>query len=92
MLLYIIAGSFGSGGGGGEGKVFISASSAVGEGCDPTVIPTLRTATMFCGDGLYMEIVVIQPPSQTDTNRPLLHRPLPPPPPKTPVKQTDRRT
>ncbi len=35
--------------GGGEGKVFISASSAVGEGCEPTVIPSLRTAAMFCG-------------------------------------------
>jgi hypothetical protein len=50
-------------GGGGVGKVFISASSAVGEGCDPTVIPTLRTATMLCGNGLYTETVVVQPPS-----------------------------
>jgi hypothetical protein len=37
-------------GSGGEGKVFISASSAVGKGCNPTVIPSLRTATMLCGD------------------------------------------
>jgi hypothetical protein len=44
---------------------------------------------MLCGDGLYTETVVVQPPSQTDTGRPLLHRPLPPPPPKTPVRQTD---
>jgi hypothetical protein len=47
MLFYIIAGFFGSGG---EGKVFISASDAVGEGCDPTVIPSLRTVAMLCGD------------------------------------------
>jgi len=87
-LFYITAGSFGSGGG--KGKVFIFASGAVGEGCDPTVILTLRTATMFCGDGLYTETMVVQPPSQTDTGRPLLHRPLPPPPPKTSVRQTDR--
>jgi len=70
-LLYITAGSFGSGGGG--GKVFISAFDAVGEECDPTIIPTLRTAAMFCGDGLYTKTVVIQPPSQTDTSHPLLH-------------------
>jgi len=38
------------GGGRGEGKVFISASSAVGEGCDPTIFPSLRTAAMLCGD------------------------------------------
>jgi hypothetical protein len=30
--------------------VFISASGAVGEGCDPTVIPFLRTVAMLCGD------------------------------------------
>jgi hypothetical protein len=48
MLLYITAGFFGSGGG--EGKVFISAFGAVGEGCDPTVIPSLQTAAMLCGD------------------------------------------
>jgi len=46
-FLYITAGSFGSGGG--EGKVFISASGAVGEGCDPTVIPSFQTAAMLCG-------------------------------------------
>jgi hypothetical protein len=46
-LLYITAGSFGSGG---EGKVFISASGVVGEVCDPTVIPSLRTVAMLCGD------------------------------------------
>ncbi len=58
MLFYITFGSFGSsGGGGGEGNVFISASGAVGKGCDPTVILTLRTTTMFCGDGLYTETV-----------------------------------
>jgi hypothetical protein len=85
-LLYITVSSFGSGGGGGEGKVFISVSGAVREGCDPTVIPTFRTAAMVCGNGLYTETVVVQPPSQTDTGRPLLHRPLPPPPPKTPVE------
>jgi len=76
---------------GGEGKVFISASGAVGEGCNPTVIPSLRTTAMFCGD----QVLVCTPgrcenrggptPSQTDTGRPLLHQPLPPPPPKTPV-------
>jgi hypothetical protein len=55
----------------------------VGEGCDLTVIPTLWTAAMLCGDGLYTETVVVQPPSQTDTGRLLLHWPLPPPPPKT---------
>ncbi len=86
MLLYITVGSFGSGG---EGKVFISAFGAVGEGCDPIVIPTLRTATMLCGDGLYTETVMVQPLSQTDTGRPLLHRPLPPPPPKTLILLTD---
>ncbi len=48
MLLYITIGSFGSGEG--EGKVFISVSSAVGEGCDPTVILSLRMAAMLCGD------------------------------------------
>ncbi len=57
---------------GGEGKVFISASSAVGEGCDPTIIPSLRTAAMLCGD----QVLVCTPgrcgnrggptPSQTD--------------------------
>jgi len=47
-FLYITAGSFGSRGG--EGKVFISAYGAVGEGCDPTVIPSLRTAAMLCGN------------------------------------------
>jgi hypothetical protein len=31
------------------------------------------------------ETMVVQPPSQTDTGRLLLHRPLPPPPPKTPI-------
>jgi hypothetical protein len=46
---------------------------------------------MLCGDGLYTKTVVVQPPSQTDTGRPLLHRPLPPPPPKTPIRQTDER-
>jgi len=40
----------GGGRGGGEGKVFISASGVVGEGCDPIVIPSLRTAAMLCGD------------------------------------------
>jgi len=40
-FLYITVGSFGRGG---ERKVFISASDVVGEGCDPIVIPTLRTA------------------------------------------------
>jgi len=48
-FLYITAGSFGSGGGGG-GKVFIFASGAMGEGCDPIVIPSLQTAAMLCGD------------------------------------------
>jgi len=48
MLLYITIGSFDSGGG--EGKVFISISDAVGEGYDPIVIPSLRTAAMLCGD------------------------------------------
>jgi hypothetical protein len=38
-LLYIIAGSFGSWGGG-EG--FLSTSGAVGEGCDLTVIKTSK--------------------------------------------------
>jgi len=90
-LLYITVGFFGSGGLG-EGKVFISAFGAVGEGCDSIVIPTLRTAAMLCGNGLYTETVVVQPPSQTDTGRSLLHRPLPPPPPKTPVRLTDRRS
>jgi len=47
-LLYITDVSFGSGGE--EGKVFISAFGAVGEGCDLTVIPSLRTAAMLCGD------------------------------------------
>jgi len=61
----------------------------VGEGCDPIVIPTLRTIAMLCEDDLYTKTVVVQPPSQTDTGRPLLRRPLPPPPPKTPVRQTD---
>jgi len=74
---------------GGEGKVFISAFGAMREGCDPTVIPTFRTAAMLCGDGLYTKIVVVQPPSQTNTGHPLLHQPLPPPPPKTPVRLTD---
>ncbi len=68
------------GGGGGEGKVFISAFGAVGEGCDPTVIPTLRTAAMLCEDDLYTKTMVVQPLSQIDTDRLLLHRPLPPPP------------
>jgi hypothetical protein len=50
-FLYITASSFGSGGGGGwEGKDFISTSSAVGEGCDPTVIPFLRTAALGQND------------------------------------------
>jgi len=78
-------------GAGGERKVFISASGAVGEGCDPTVIPTLQTVAMLCGDGLYTKTVVVQPLSQTNTGRPLLHKPLPPPPPKTPVRLTDVR-
>jgi hypothetical protein len=101
-FLYITTGSFGSGGGGGGGGFFykadfawgfISASGAVGEGCNPTVIPTLRTATMLCGDGLYTQTVVVQPPSQIDIDRPLFHRPLPPPPPKPPLdRQTDGRS
>jgi hypothetical protein len=56
MFFYITAGSFSSrerGGGGGEGKVFKTATGAVGEGCDPTVIPTLHMAAMLCEDGLY---------------------------------------
>jgi len=89
-LLYITADSFDSEGG--EGKVFISASGAMGEGCDLTVIPTFWTAAMLCEDGLYTKTMVVQPASQIDTGRPLLHRPLPPPPPKTPVRQTDRQT
>jgi len=60
-------------GGGGRGRVFISASGAVEEGCDPTVIPTLRTTAMLCGDGLYTKTMMVQPPSQTDTGRPLFH-------------------
>jgi len=47
-VLYITAGYFGSGGG--KGKVFISAFGAVGEGCDVTVIPSLKTVAMLCGD------------------------------------------
>jgi len=46
-LLYLTVGSFGSGGG---GKVFISASGVMGEGCDPIVIPSLRTTAMLCGN------------------------------------------
>jgi hypothetical protein len=49
------------------GKVFLSASGAMGEGCDPIIILTFRTAAMFCGNGLYTETMVVQPPSQTDT-------------------------
>jgi len=63
----------------------------MGEGCNPTVIPILRTAVMLCEDDLYTETVIVQPPSQTDTGRPVFHRPLPPPPPK-PLSQTDRQT
>jgi hypothetical protein len=78
--LYITAGSFGSGGG---GKVFISASGAVGEGCDPTVIPTFRTIAMFCGDSLYTKTVMVQPPSQIDTG-PAASPASPAPPPPNP--------
>jgi len=87
-LLYIIVGSFGSGGK--EGKVFIFASGAMGEGCDSTVIPSLRTAAMLCGDQVLVctlgrcENRGGPTPSQTDTGHLLLHWPLPPPPPKTP--------
>ncbi len=79
------------GGGGGGAKVFKTTNGAVGEGCDLTVIPTLQMVAMLCGDGLYTEIVVVQLPSQTDIGRPLLHQPLPPSPPKTPVRLTDKR-
>jgi len=48
MLPYITINSFGMGGG--EGKVFISISGAVGEGYDLIVIPSFQTAAMFCGD------------------------------------------
>jgi len=34
----------------GEGKVFISTSGAVREGCDLTIILSLRMAAMFCED------------------------------------------
>jgi hypothetical protein len=78
-FLYITAGSFGIGG---RGKVFISTFGAVGEGCDLTVIPFLRTATMLCGD----QVLVCTPGRcRNRGGRPLLHRPLLPPPPKTPV-------
>ncbi len=85
MFLYITAGSFGSGGGGLKGKVFISASGAVGEGCDPTIIPPLRMAAMLCGD----QVLVCTPGRcRNRDGHPLLHQPLPPPPPK-PSSQTD---
>jgi len=50
MLLYITASSFGSGVWGAKGKVFISTSGAMGEGCDLTVIPSLWTAAMLYED------------------------------------------
>jgi hypothetical protein len=88
-LLYITVASFGSGGGG-EGKVFISASGAVGEGCDPTVIPTLQTAASF------VETICTWKPWWSNPR----HRLTPvaryftdlslPHPPKTPVRQTDK--
>ncbi len=62
-FLYITTSSFGSGGG--EGKVFISAFGAVGEGCDPTVIPFLRTAAMLCGDQVLSPAASPASPSPT---------------------------
>jgi hypothetical protein len=35
---------------GGKGKVFIFASGTMGKGCDPTVLFSLRTVAMLCGD------------------------------------------
>jgi hypothetical protein len=83
-LLYITVGSFSNGGG---EKVCISASSAVGEGCDPTVIPSFRTAAMLCGDQV---LVCTHGRGENRGGRSLLHWPLPPSPLKTPV--TDGRT
>jgi len=55
---------------GGEGKVFISAFGAVGKGCDPTVIPSLRTAAMFCGD----QVLVCTPSHGFRKHTPLYKR------------------
>jgi hypothetical protein len=66
--------------GGGERKVFISTSGAVGEGCDLTIIPTLWTVAMLYGDGLYRKTVVVQPRppktpvKQTDRHSELIYK------------------
>jgi len=80
MFLYIIVGSFGSGGEG-EGKVFIFIFDAVEEGCDPTIIPTLQTAAMLCEDGLYIKTMMVQPRHRlTPIVRCFIDRSLPHPP------------
>jgi hypothetical protein len=62
----------------------------MGEGCDPTIIPTLRTAVMLCEDGLYTKTVMVQPRHRlTPVTRYFtgLSLSLPPKPPSD--KQTD---
>jgi hypothetical protein len=91
-LLYITAGSFGSGGEG-EGRGRFLYPPLVRWERDvirPSFLPFgwLRCFTEIRSWFVHLagaETVVVQPPSQTDTGHSLLHRPFPPPPLKTPV-------
>jgi len=87
-LLYITVASFDSGRGGGEGFYIRLWCGGRGMWSDRHSYPS--DSCKLCGDDLYMKTMVVQPSSQTNTGRPLLHRPFPPPPPKNP-RQTDRQ-
>jgi len=88
-LFYIIAGSFGSGGGRGR-FLYPPLVRWERDAIRPSFLPfgrlrcfvEIRSWFVHLADA---ETMVVQPSSQTDTGRPLLHRPLSPPPPKTPV-------
>jgi len=91
-LLYITVGSFGSGGGRGR-FLYPPLVRWERDAIRPSFLPfgRLRCFVEIRSWFVHLagaETVVVQTPSHTDTGRPLFHRPLPPPPPKTPV--TDR--
>jgi len=87
-LLYITVNSFGSGGGRGR-FLYPPLVRWERDVIRPSFLPFgplwcfVEIKSWFVH--LAGETVVVQPPSQTDIGRPLLHRPLPPPPPKTPI-------